>query len=402
MENTQTSKDQTVKKKPFYLVTTDIGMGFSVFLFVIGHTSLWWDQNLDSLWPNLPLPAWLLLIVAFLVPPGFLFWYTFNSANSLLRRKTETERHDSRQRLVKRTIIFFIVAEFGELITAIFLGNNIWRYLVTWELFHMFSFSTIFILIIFELAWMFEKRGTGDYKKVAMIELLVVIAVVLSVYLVFHDYSQSRTIEHASELTLSSIFERIILDYGQAPIIPYLAFSSVGGLLALYLNLPNADKQTIPQKAIPVYIIGFISFVIGLLLLSVEIYTSPPVQSPISSNLVFISLGFHLITVTGGVILLDLDTLYGVPKISKIALPFVLISKISLTVYLLHNLAYGIPAESYLVETLVPTLELSMVVGLVYALFWVLLAFIWQKSRFKFSIEWIIVNMQKRPWRGTK
>ena len=391
-------KTQSSQKKPFYLVTTDIGMGFSVFLFVIGHTSLWWDHTLDSQWPNLPLPAWLLLIAAFLVPPGFLFWYTFNSANSLLRKKTDTERHGSRQRLIKRTIIFLFVAEVGELATAIFLGKPIPNYLVTWELFHMFSFSTIFILIIFELAWMLERKGFGDYKKAAMAELLAITVIVLGIYIVFHDYAQSRAIAHASDLTLESIFERILLDYGQAPIIPYLAFSAVGGLLALYLNLPNEDKTKIPQKALPVYVIGAISFIIGIILLSVEIYTSPPVQSPISSNLVFISIGFHLITVTGGIILLDLDTLYGVPKINKLVLPLVLISKISLTVYLLHNLAYGIPAESDFIRSLLPTVEMSMVAGLLYALFWVLLAFFWQRSRFKFSIEWIIVNMQRKKW----
>ncbi|MHA2095851.1 MAG: hypothetical protein ACW98F_14620 [Candidatus Hodarchaeales archaeon] len=367
MENTQTSQ-----KKPFYLVTTDIGMGFSVFLFVIGHTALWWDHTLDSQWPNLPLPAWLLLVVAFLVPPGFLFWYTFNSANSLLRRKTDAERKGSRHRLIKRTIIFFFVAEIGELATAIFLGKPIPNYLVTWELFHMFSFSTIFILVIFELAWMMERN--------------------------FHDYAQSRIIAHASDLTLESIFERILLDYGQAPIIPYLAFSAVGGLLALYLNLPNEDKINIPRKTIPVFILGAISFIVGIILLSVEIYTSPPVQSPISSNLVFISIGFHLITVTGGVILLDLDKLYGIPRINKLVLPLVLISKISLTVYLLHNLAYGIPAESNFIQAIIPSLEMSLFVGLLYALFWVLLAFFWQKSRFKLSIEWIIVNLQRKKW----
>ncbi len=399
MESTQNSKNQVSKKKPFYLVTTDIGMGFSVFLFVIGHTSLWWDHTLDTQWPNLPIEAWLLLIVAFLVPPGFLFWYTFNSANSLLRRKTDTERKESRQRLLKRTIIFFCVAEFGELVTAIFLGKPILNYLVTWELFHMFSFSTIFILIIFELAWVIERKGLKDYKKAAIIELLFVIGVVLGIYLIFHDYTQIRTIAHASDLTVASIFERILLDFGQAPIIPYLVFSATGGLLAVYLNLPNANKSTIPQKAIPVFIIGAVSFIIGLILLNVEIYTSPPVQSPISSNLVFISIGFHLISVTGGVILLDLDTLYGVPKINKFILPLVLISKISLTVYLLHNLAYGIPPESDLVQTLIPTLPISMFVGLLYALFWVFLALIWQKAGFRFSIEWIIVNMQRKKWR---
>ncbi|MHA2156116.1 MAG: hypothetical protein ACXABU_12300 [Candidatus Hodarchaeales archaeon] len=393
MENAQSSQ-----KKPFYLVTTDIGMGFSVFLFVIGHTSLWWDHTLDSQWPSLPLPAWLLLVVAFLVPPGFLFWYTFNSANSLLRRKTDAERLGSRHRLVKRTIIFFIVAEFGEFATAIFLGKPILNYLVTWELFHMFSFSTIFILVIFEVAWMAEKKGLGDFKKAAMVELLVIIIVVLGIYLVFHDYAQSRNIAHASELSLSSIIERIILDYGQAPIVPYLAFSAVGGFLALYLNLPNEDKSRIPKKAIPVYIVGAISFIIGILLLGVETYTSPPVQSPISSNLVFISIGFHLLTVTGGVILLDLDTLYGVPRINKFVLPLVLISKISLTVYLLHNLAYGVPAESELIQAIIPTLEMSMLFGLFYALFWVLLAFFWQRTRFMFSIEWIIVKMQRKKW----
>ncbi|MHA1940881.1 MAG: hypothetical protein ACW97P_04055 [Candidatus Hodarchaeales archaeon] len=387
----------TEPKKRFYIVTTDILQGFSIFFMVIGHTCLWWDGTLDEQWPNLPFAAWLLLVVAFLVPPGFIFWYTFNTVNSLLRRKNTSERLISRERLLKRTIIFFIIAEFAEVMAALVSGNQIINYLLTWELFHMFALSTIFILVVIELAWYLEKKDIKNYNDIAIIEFLIALFIILLLYIIFHDYSPTRLIPHSVELNLDSIFQRIIIDYGQSPIIPYLGFSAAGGFLATYLNLPNDTIENIKRKSVIPIIFGALSFILGVLLLGIEEYTSPPVKDPISSNLVFIALGFHLMSVTGGILILDLKTLYGVPKFNKLFLPIVMVSQITLSVYLLHNIAFAIPPA--LVSDFVTTVEVAMLIGLLYTVFWIIIAFIWQRFRFKLSVEWIVVSAQRAKWK---
>jgi hypothetical protein len=89
--------------------------------------------------------------------------------------------------------------------------------------------------------------------------------------------------------------------------------------------------------------------------------------------------------------------LYGVPKFNKLFLPIVMVSQITLSVYLLHNIAFAIPPA--LVSGFVTTVEVAMFIGLLYTVFWIIIAFIWQKFRFKLSIEWIVVSAQRVKWK---
>ena len=387
-------------KKHFYIATTDILQGISIFFMIIGHTGLWWDGKLDEQWPNLPFAAWLLLVIAFVVPPGFLFWYSFNSVNSLLRKTSSSDRAVSRDRLLKRSIIFFFIAEVAEMMAAIASGNPIINYLLTWELFHMFALSTLFILGIMELAWYLERKSSKNYNKIAIFELIVSLLFILVIYLIFHDYSPDRMISTYVELNINSIFQRIFIDYGQSPIFPYLGFSASGGLLALYLDLPNGTIENIKRKAIIPIIIGAFFFLIGVLLLGIEQYSSPPMRDPITSNLVFITIGFHWMSVTAGILLIDIETLYGVPEMNRFILPIILLSQITLTVYLLHNLAFAIPPD--LVKGVITTVEFVMVLGFLYTIFWILVALKWKEFDFRFSIEWIVINTQRVTWKWWK
>ena len=100
------------EKRKFYLISTDILQGISVYIMVLGHTGLWWDHTLDEQYPNLPHGffydlIFILIFFAFLIPPGFLFWYTLNSVNSILRKQGKGNDHDIRSRLLKRAVVFF-------------------------------------------------------------------------------------------------------------------------------------------------------------------------------------------------------------------------------------------------------------------------------------------------------
>jgi hypothetical protein len=386
-------------RKQFYLVTVDILQGISVFFMVIGHTGLWWDNELDARWPNVPFLFWALLTIALVVPPGFLFWYAFNTTNSLLRKKKKDERLDSRNRLLKRTVIFFLIAEFGELVAGLVVSpKHLLNYLLTWELFHMFAFSTIFLLIVFELAWMIETRGFWKHRQASLVTLSLCLIFIISFFLIFHDYSSSQVMDLYVELNIQSILARIFFEQGQSPIIPWLAFPSAGALLASYIDLPNEDKDLIIRRALFSITGSILLLFIGLLFLRIERYVSTAVWYPASSPLVFIAMGILILTTAGFILLLDLNTFYEHREVNRLLLPVVLLSKITLTVYLVHNLAFVVPSDIPLIRTLLPNVEIMMLAGFLYSLLFVLIAFIWQKRNYKYSIEWILSRLQRAKW----
>jgi len=390
---------QNEVQKRFYLVTVDILQGLAVFIMVMGHTSIWWDSELDAQWPNVPFLFWVLITIALVVPPGFLFWYAFNTTNSLLRRREKNEHLHSRNRLLKRTMIFFLIAEFGELIASLAVSPRHWlNYLLTWELFHMFAFSTFFLLIIFEFAWMIEARGSWNHKQVSLVALSLCLIFVISFFLIFHDYSSSQSMPLYVELNIQSILQRIFFEQGQSPIIPWLAFPSAGALLASYLDLPNEDKDFIIRRALFALIGGFLVLFVGISFMRIERYVSTAVWYPASSPLVFIAISIHILTTTGFILLLDLNTLYEHREVNRLLLPVVLLSKITLTVYIVHNIAFVISSEDPFVRTILPNIDIALLAGFLYSLLFVLIAFIWRRWDFKYSVEWILSRLQRAKW----
>ncbi|NHJ01324.1 MAG: hypothetical protein EAX86_04235 [Candidatus Heimdallarchaeota archaeon] len=396
MEITATKSSQN----RFYIITTDLIQGIFLFFFVIGHTGLWWDSTLDVRWPNIPILGSLLVTFALVIPPGFLFLYAFNTVNSLLRRETKEERLKSRIRVLKRGILFLAIAEIAEASSALVVSpEHLFNFLLTWELFHMFGLASFVIIIIFELAWRIEEKFGWNYKKNAMMLMLGTAIITLCLYLIFHDYSLSTRIKGLYvELTWQSILERAVFELGQAPIIPFLTFPMVGGLVSTFLDLPYNSKEIIRQRMGYITGIGIVAMIVGFLLLRIEPYVGPPVFYPASSPLVFFSIGSNILMSMLGIYFLDLDSLYGRKQPNKILLPIVLVSKITFTVYIVHNFAYVIPSDLPIIQTLIPNLNIVILAGFLYACFFIAIAAIWQKWRFKFSLEWWIVTLQNKSW----
>jgi hypothetical protein len=410
-------------QKRFYILSIDLLQGIMIVWFVVGHTGLWWDGTIENLYPNVPPIISLFITLALIIPPGFLFLYAFNTANSLLRRKTAVERKKSRYHLIKRGIIFFLVAEIAEITSALvtqpqYLLNAI----LTWELFTQFSFTTFFVLFVFELAWILESQKKWDYKKIIIVELISCIAIVLTLFSIFHDYTQTTIIESLFvDLNLDSILQRAVFEVGQAPIIPFIAFSATGALMAVYIDLPNEKRHTIIAKMKKTLVISSPFIIYGLLqiddinrlmleinklfqiefinillqIIPVEKYLSPVLSYPASSPLVFISVGVLPTTMVILMYILDIDSLYSRQSINKIILPIIVLSRITLTVYIVHNFAYIIPPDLPILEFLIQDIHIALLAGIFYAMFFVAIAFIWQKWKYKYSIEWII-------WRVTK
>lgn len=394
-----------VEKKQFYLVTVDYLQGFSILFFVIWHTLLWWDGNIDTNWPNIEIPVAIFMAVALVVPPFFFFLYAFNIVNSLLR-KTVSDRKETRIRFIKKTIIFFFIAELTQGIVGLeYLRKGIVgpeyliNFLLTWEIFHMFALTSLFFLVVFEIAWQLEQRKQYNYRYVVIITSLLFLLGILVSFLLFHDYSSTRSIHGIYvESNLKSMFERTIFESGQNPLIPFFSFPILGGLIATFLNLPN-EKTGIALKKAKFVLKGSLFFLItGFLLLGVEWYVSTPLRYIASSSFIFITIGFLIFATIGGVIIFDLDKLSSRRKGIKMLIPVLLVSHISLTVFIIHNILFFFPSELQIIQLFLSSETIVLIFGLLYSFCFIIIAFIWQKWNFKYSLEWMITKLQRTKW----
>ncbi|UCE14547.1 MAG: hypothetical protein JSV04_05050, partial [Candidatus Heimdallarchaeota archaeon] len=340
---------QKIKQDQFYLASVDILQGISIFFVITWHTLLWRDHLIDSKWPNISLVVSSFMTIAMIIHPLFLYLYGFNVVNSLLRKNTEFERRDSRTRLLKRTILFFIIAEFAEGATGLVTQPEyLLNFLFTWELFHLFAFSTIFLLLIFEISWKLEEKGISrNYRKVSISILALFLIFILLIFLLIHDYTNSRMIETMYvDLTIDYILKRFIFEYGQNPLIPWLSFPILGGIVAIFLNMPNEAKAVAVKKTRLTLFSGIAPLILGIMFLRIERYLSAPVYYPASSSFVFISIGAIILSTALLILFIDLKT-YSTHQIEiKILSPFIVISKITLTIFIVHNVAFIIPPET--------------------------------------------------------
>ena len=394
------SSNPSTKPREFYLVSVDIIQGVCVFFIVTFHTLLWWDPSIDTRWPNITNPAAIFMTIAQLVPPGLFFLYGFNIVNSLLRKKTRSERLDSRIRLLKRTIIFFLLAEVFEGLTALVNSPElILNYLLTWELFHLFSFSTFFLLCIFELSWKLESKRYKRPRQTSLLCFLVILILIIFVFILFHDYSMYKFQGFYVEVEIDSLIHRVLFEDGQAPIIPWLIFPVLGGFFASYLDLPHKNKENILEKSMVSIAGGLITLIIGGILLTQEGFVSPPFLYPASTSLVFISMAFYLIITFVMILIFDLYSIYSHPVIQRLVSPLALVGNILFTVYVIHNIGFIIPPQIKLIQIILSSETTALTAGFLYSLFFVLLARIWHKWKFKFSLEWLISKLQTLKWK---
>jgi hypothetical protein len=358
---------------------------------------IWWDSLIDLKWPNLQYEAAVFMTVALLIPPFFFFLYGFNVTNSLLRKKEKIERQETRHRLLKKTIIFFIIAEFSEGTAGLVVSpEHLLNYLLTWELFHLFSLSTLVLLLVFEFAWYIEVTLRWNHKQVTTIILSLFLVFVLAIFLIFHDYSDEvGTRGIYVNLDLNSFFQRIVFEDGQNPVIPWISFPIVGGLLASFLDLPHEQRNTLLKKVGKVLFLGTCFLIIGVLLLDQEGFRSPPVLYPASSSFVLITIGGIILITMIMILFIDLPSRQTVIKVFS---PIVLISNISLTVFIVHNAAFIIPSDSPFIRALIPSITAVMIVGALYCVFFIIIARLWKKWNFKYSVEWMIWKLQRVQW----
>ncbi|MHA2278524.1 MAG: hypothetical protein ACXAC2_22320 [Candidatus Kariarchaeaceae archaeon] len=353
---------------------------------------------MDARWPNLPDFITIFMATALVIPPFFMFLYGFNNTNSLFRKDEKSQRQETRIQFLKKAVIFFVIAEFSEGMAGLVVSpEHLLNYLFTWELFHIFSLSTLVILIIFELAWFIESKMDWEYKQVTTLLFLVTFVAIIGFFLLFHNYSDLiRTKGIYVNLDLNSILQRIFFEDGQNPIIPWISFPIGGALIASVLDLQHKSKYGLFKPLIRVLSLGICILILGVVFLEKEPYRSTAVLYPASSSFVLISLGVLILITTILIIGIDLPSR---ERIIKAFSPIVLISNISLSVFIFHNVAFIIPPDSPIIQSLVPTLTASMIVGVLYCVIIVFIAIIWKRVNFKYSVELMIWKLQRIKWR---
>jgi len=375
----------------FYLVSIDLLKGIAIFPMVLGHAVQWYYRTLAIRYEESSLAVFVIISTGLVVFPGFLFIYGFNLVNSFLHRgRDPSSHHNIRIRTIKRSLIFLVLATIGQVLMSFIRSSGrpetMINYILTWHLFHVFSFTTIALLLIWQLAWILEKSNLKwnlNYLQSLRILLSINLIFILLMFAIFHNYTLMREKSYPVPLVPFEILERAIFDIGTYGLIPWFSFSLSGGLVASLLNLPDRGTQKIKIIDISLILIGFALCIQGLMFLTRERFVSPALTEPSSFPHVFFSIGVLILLTTLSIILLDLYQIYH-NIVTKVSYPIIVVSNISLTVYLFH------PMFSILDPSVIPSEFFLLLLAILYSLFFVIIAHFWQIWEFKYSLEWFI------------
>lgn len=393
MKENQLENSELYEKRS-YFITVDILKGLAIFPMIFGHSIGWWDSQLPRNYETGSLLLGFIIITGVMVFPCFLFFAGFNQVNSLLKKGLiPSNRRQIRSRTIKRSFIFFILAIISMILMSFVRSpddlGKIVNFFFTWHLFHMFAFSALFILLIFELScWFSDKNSIKlSIKHFMVLGLFISLLLVILLFVFFHDYTTVHPSSFPVDLDIIKIIENIFLDVSSCGVIPWLSYALAGGLTASYLNLTHFSKKNILKKSFIVFFVNSLLLLVGIIFLTSEKITSAGIGSPSSFSHVFISIG--LIGSINILLLLIVDIYQSIPPevIKKYTHPIIAISKISLTVYLVH------PIFAILNPEIIPSETILYMIVALYCLFFVFLAILWKKWDFKFSFEWFISRL---------
>ncbi len=389
--------------------------GIVLFLMIFGHALLWYDRSRAYAWykgkelfllfsntGEKTLVFFWLITIAFMVFPCFFYVYGFNAANSLLRQGPGADRAKVRSRSIRRVIILFCVGSFGQSIMALvaWLTKNmsgeleLINYILTWNFFHLFGFTTLSFLVIFEIVWWLENQGYNA-QKILVSSLAGILVVLLAIFLIFHDYwdpETSQYIDLSVKLDLTDIIKHALIDYGTTPIIPWFSFGLMGGIAATALNLPDLKSSKMAnRKAVILLVIGAIFYIIGVFFsLFIERNISTPVMYPASTTFIFFTLGILTIVNISLLVIFDFDhvSFNYRTKLKQLLMPLAIFGQLSLTIYFIHNVIFGVPIEMMFFYQ---NDLLFFIFIIFYSILFVIIAVIWRRRfKFKYSVEWAI------------
>ncbi|MHA2245817.1 MAG: hypothetical protein ACXADY_12700 [Candidatus Hodarchaeales archaeon] len=385
--------NQDIQQERFYLITVDMLKGLVIFPMIFGHGVGWWDRDLSRNYEKGSLAIMIIWITGLMVFPCFLFISGFNNVNSFLKNRKNNSRHKKiRLHTIKRSIIFLAFATIVlGLMSIIQNPAKFFNYLFTWHLLHLFAFSTLFLLLLFELTCWFERKISDQwsYQQSFTFLLLLSFIAVIALFVYFHDYTIAKENLRMFPVALDilSISENVFLDISSCSIIPWLSFSLAGGLTASLLNLPCVSKINVLQKSKLLLLVNILFLIVGLLCLRRERFVSAGLGYASSFSHVFISMGLIGCISIFMILLFDIYHVFPRQTISKVFYPVIIISNISLTIYLVH------PVAAIIDPSVIPSEAALLLLLSLYCMLFIILAHLWQKWDFKYSFEWIVKKL---------
>ncbi|MHA1228858.1 MAG: hypothetical protein ACTSR2_13490 [Candidatus Hodarchaeales archaeon] len=384
----------TLKQKKQYLLSVDIMKGIAIFPMVIGHSLQWWNRTLvnnydqsDSLF------IITIIVIGLMVLPLFLFVYGFNQTNSFLRWENSQKKKQITSHTCRRSLIFLLLASISQLIMWFVRSfpdlnlSTIPNYLVSWHLFHIFAFTSIFLWLIWKLSHLIQRKiflNCSISTIVCFITSFLAISVFF-LFVFFHEYTMTRPIVFPIEFQIDRIFEHIILDIGSVGLIPWLFFPLLGSITASILDIPNNKFNFLNlSKLIFFMTFGSSLLFVGLFSLNFERYASPALLSPSTYPHILISSGVLLLTFILLLVIIDLKEIFPRKSLLRYLLPIFLVSDISLTIFILHPLIFILDPKS------IPNQAIFAFLAISYSLFFIPLAWFWNKFNYKLSMEWFI------------
>jgi len=387
-----------IRRKQHYLLSIDILKGLAVFPMVIGHSLQWWDRSfVNNYEQNASLIPLIAIVIGLMVLPLFLFIYGFNQTNSFFRhnKNPNGKTKEIRVHAIKRGILFLLlatIAQFFMWIVRSFPNLEIQKlpnYLVSWHLFHIFSFTTFFLLLVWELSLSIRHKLKVQFYIYKIFMFLILCFAILTIFLfiLFHNYTLTHPIVFPIEFNLNRVLEHILLDIGSAGLIPWLFFPLLGAFLASYLVLPENKKNLSNKKLLlPLMLSGVLLF-LGFITLAFERYASPALLSPSTYPRVFISSGYILLSFLFLLTVIDLKNIIPKEKILKLISPIFIVSDITLTVYFIHPVIFILNPELIHTETQI------MLLASFYSLSFIFIAWLWKKFDYRFSLEYFIKKL---------
>ncbi|MHA2331290.1 MAG: hypothetical protein ACXAEU_04620, partial [Candidatus Hodarchaeales archaeon] len=249
----------------------------------------------------------------------------------------------------------------------------------------------LLILLIWEVTIWLQGilKGKVNHQKLLASLNFSFFLMILMLFFIFHEYTLNQEPGFPDTFEILNILERNILDIASYGLIPWIAFPIFGAFTASFLCLPCVEKHNISKKMVSLLILDALFTIIGLMYLTKERVVAPAIVLPSSYPHVFLSIG--LIGSITIIMIALLDYYEKLPResITRFFYPIITLSKITLTVYFFH------PVIGFLDPEIITSETMLLVVSALYSAFFVLIALVWQKWKFKYSLEWLIRKVTK-------
>ncbi|MFX0064054.1 MAG: hypothetical protein ACFFC7_17930 [Candidatus Hermodarchaeota archaeon] len=395
-----TTADTALKEKLGRINSIDLLQGIAICIMVSGHVLLWWNR--DAFLGHDNLYYAIFSFASGFVGPTFLLLMGFNMRNSIARRLSKgVPFSDIRRHLLKRGFAFLLIATLNDLgmaILAVTVGGNpagFLTWLLSWELFHIFGTTVLITYFLYEIFHQLKIRNiiksiNGPLMAFCVFILIVIlIGTVLSQAIIVNDFSLNvlnpmKTVKILLFGEVANVGEaiQVIIARGPFSIFPFVGWGVLGVLLAsLRLALPTEGSW---RKAM-LGIGAFLTLIGGFLVIFLQIPVVFPMNHYRMPSLSYIFLYWAGLIFAFLVALTIFDAPSKAEKDRfRYVMPLARLSYLTLTIYYLQNIPFFLP------NTILPNLLIVTIAMILYLVFYMVLAYFWEKKKFVYSMEWLL------------